>query len=467
MSSSATVAAVDLGASSGRVIVAEVGPGFLAMRSVARFANEPLTLPTGLHWNVLELYRHALAGLRTAAREGAGIASVAVDSWAVDYGLVRDGRLLGVPFHYRDARTARGVEAVHTRFDRAALFARNGLQHLDFNTVFQLAADPWVAWADRALLIPDLFGFWLTGVQRTEVTNASTTGLLGVRERAWDTELGAAFGWPEGLFAELIEPGEQLGKIEGSAAEQSGLDGVPVLAVGSHDTASAVVGTPLSSENAAYISCGTWALVGLELPAPVLTEAAREANFTNEGGVDGTTRFLTNVMGTWILSEAVRVWERAGQNIDLPALLRAAEQAEGVEFDVTDPRFVPPGDMPARIAELCRERGQRVPGGPAEVARSIVDSLAAAFARALGEAGALADRRIDVVHVVGGGSQNSLLCQAVADRAGVPVVAGPVEATALGNVLVQARAHGAVGDSLEAIRELVAATQDTRRYTPR
>lgn len=465
-----TVAAVDLGATSGRVIVGRVGADTLETTTGARFANEPVRLPDGLHWNLLGLYGSVLAGLREALRGDANVASIGVDSWAVDYGLVARSRLLGEPFHYRDERTARGVEAVHRTHPHEVLFARNGLQFLPFNTLYQLAAEDrdLLALADHALLIPDMIGFWLTGQARTERTNASTTGLLRADTGEWDADLIAALGLSPRLLAPLVSPGEAIGDLSAEVAAALGAQAT-VTAVGSHDTASAVVAVPLASRDAAYISCGTWGLVGVEVERPVLTETAREARFTNEGGVDGRIRLLRNVMGLWILSETVRGWQREGEAVELGDLLEAAAAVRQpvAVFDVDDPRFLPPGDMPARIAAWCDEHGVAAPRSRAEIARSIVESLAQAFADVAHEAGRVGGVDVRVIHVVGGGALNELLCQRTADRAGVPVLAGPVEATALGNILVQARAAGLVSGSLEALRDLVARTHLPRRYEPR
>ena len=468
--SSVSVAAIDLGASSGRVMVGDVGPGHLDLRAVARFANEPVVLQDGLHWDPLELYRHALNGLWTAVSQSPdGLGSVAVDSWAVDYALLRADRMVGVPFHYRDERTAAGVERIHARVPFADLYARNGLQFLPFNTLYQLAVDDFVDDADQLLLMPDLIGFWLTGQKVAERTNASTTGLLDARTGQWDDGLIEQIGLQRSLFPSLVEPGDVIGKVSPHVGRRIGAPDLTVTAVGSHDTASAVVGVPIQTDDAAYISCGTWGLVGLELDAPILTDDARAANFTNEGGVDGTTRFLTNVMGTWLISETLRQWERDGTPVELTEILSAAaDVTDGVTvFDVQDPRFMPPGDMPTRIFDWCRERGERMPVGKPAVLRSIVDSLATAFAAALDTASRLSGQPIGIVHVVGGGSLNRLLCQAIADRSGRPVLAGPVEATALGNVLIQARALDAIGGNLAELRALIASTQDLVRFEPR
>ncbi|WP_298943176.1 rhamnulokinase family protein [uncultured Microbacterium sp.] len=472
MNTAGSVAAVDLGATSGRVIVGRVGPDTLETTTVARFANDPIPLGDDLHWNVLGLYSAALAGLREAFRAEPAIASIGIDSWAVDYGLLRAGRLLGTPFHYRDERTARGVAAVHAQLPHAELFERNGLQFLPFNTLYQFAAeDPFLMdAADTALMIPDLLGFWLTGSARAELTNASTTGLLRWLDHAWDDSLIERLGVPRGILPPLIAPGERLGALRPEVAASLGGQ-APVVAVGSHDTASAVVAIPMHADAAAYISCGTWGLVGVEVERPVLTPDALAANFTNEGGVDGRVRLLHNVMGLWVLSETVRGWERQeGHAIDLPTLLDSAADvpASAVPvFDINDARFLPPGDMPARIDAWYADHGVRAPQSRAEYTRAIVESLAQAFAEATATAGRLGGIDVRTIHIVGGGALNALLCQRTADRAGVPVLAGPVEATALGNVLVQARAAGFVSGSLESLRDLVARTHAPRRFDPR
>lgn len=470
------VAAVDLGATSGRVIVGHVGRDTLHLDHVARFANGPVRLASGLHWDLTGLLAHALDGLAQAVHAESAIASVGIDSWAVDYVLMRGDRMLGEPFHYRDDRTAGGVEAVHAVAGFDELYTRNGLQFLAFNTLYQLAADRrdgHLDVADTALLVPDALAFQLTGSRVTERTNASTTGLLRVADAQWDTELMARLQLPVGLFPDLVDPGTSLGTLRPALAEQVGA-ALEVVTVGSHDTASAVVAIPMADpETSAYISCGTWGLVGLELEKPVTTDAARLANVTNEGGVDGRVRFLHNVMGLWLLSESVRQWERdSGQAIDLPTLLADAAEVPAASvavFDANDPVFLAPGDMPGRIAHWYRSHDLPVPATRAAFARAIVESLAEAFARTVRTVAELAGRKVDTIHIVGGGALNTLLCQRTADRAGLTVLAGPVEATALGNVLVQARAHGWLGRdaTLEDMRALVSRTTAPRRYSPR
>jgi rhamnulokinase len=347
------------------------------------------------------------------------------------------------------------IDAVHAVVPPDELYAINGLQFLPFNTIYQLAAERESAlWPDvaHAVLVPDLVAHRLTGELRTELTNASTTGLLDARSQRWSTELFQRLDLPPALMPPLQSPGE----VRGQTAS-----GTPVVAIGSHDTASAVVGVPATTDRFAYIASGTWSLVGLELPGPVLTEAARSANFTNEIGVDGRTRFLRNVGGLWLLQESMREWQRD----DLEDLVAAAGglAAGGPQIDVDDPAFIPPGRMPHRIAAAAGRPDMT----PVETTRCILDSLATGYARTVDRAIALAGRDVDVIHVVGGGSQNAVLCQLTADAAGVPVLAGPVEATALGNVLVQARATGAMPASLEAMRSTIAASFALRRYEPR
>ncbi|GAA1957241.1 rhamnulokinase family protein [Microbacterium deminutum] len=479
MTTGGSVAAVDLGATSGRVMLGRVDPGrgTLQLEQVARFPNGAVRLASGLHWDLTGLYAAALRGLADAVRAEPGIASIGIDAWAVDYAMLRGDRLLGEPFHYRDERNDAGVAAVHTRVPFADLYRRNGLQFLPFNTLYQLAAEHGsgcLDLADSLLLVPDALAFLLTGARIAERTNASTTGLLRVDDGQWDVELMTELGYPASLFPGLVDPGTVIGSLRDSVRSEIGADrAIDVVAVGSHDTASAVVAVPMRDPaTAAYISCGTWGLVGLELRHPVTSDAARDANFTNEGGVDGRVRFLHNVMGLWLLSESVRQWEReSGQSIDLPTLLAdAAEVGEPVAlFDANDPGFLAPGDLPARIAEWYRARELAVPTTRAAFTRAIIESLAEAFATTVLTAGDLAGRSLETIHIVGGGALNALLCQRTADRAQIPVLAGPVEATAIGNVLVQARAQGWFGRdaSLEALRSLVSAAYAPHRYEPR
>ena len=466
-------AAIDVGASSGRVVVGEVGPERLQLTEVHRFPNSPVQLPDGLHWDVLGIYRNALDGLAQAHRRLGGVVSIGVDTWAVDYGLLDDsGALLGNPFHYRDSRTDDVPDRVHAVLSHERLYAINGLQLLPFNTCYQLAAaagSPQLQAARTLLLVPDLIGHWLTGSVGAEATNASTTGLLDVTRGTWSGDVCDAIGLRRALLPELRTPGDVLGPLLPHVQQETGLGAdTLVTAVGSHDTASAVVGVPMDGAGAAYVSLGTWGLVGVELEHPVLSEDSRRANFTNELGVDGRIRYLRNVMGLWLLQESLRVWAAAGMSTDLPRLLDAAAAlpAGGPQVDVDDLRFLPPGDMPARVVQIASERGAP-PQDQVAVVRCIVDSLAQALARAVEDAARLSGRAVEVVHVVGGGSQNALLCQLLADACGRPVVAGPVEATALGNVLVQARTAGRLSGDVDVLRHLVRRTQVLRRFEAR
>ncbi|WP_151475676.1 rhamnulokinase [Streptomyces albicerus] len=458
-------AAVDLGASSGRVMVGRVGPDSLDLTEAHRFPNRPVRVPEGLRWDILALYRGVLDGLRAAGQ----VDSVGIDSWAVDYGLLdADGALLGNPVHYRDTRTQGVAEKVWATVPATDLYAATGLQYAPFNTLYQLVAarsSSQLAYASRLLLIPDLLSYWLTGESGTELTNASTTQLIDPRTRDWSYDVAARLGIDLELFPPLRRPGSPAGLLQQSVLDETGLTGpVPVTTVGSHDTASAVAAVPAVGERFAYICTGTWSLAGLELEAPVLTEASRAANFTNELGLDGTVRYLRNIMGLWLLQECVREWG----DPDLGELLSAAAEVPALRsvVDAGDAAFLAPGRMPSRIADACRESGQPVPESPAEITRCILDSLALAHRRAIAQAQELADHPVDVVHIVGGGTRNALLCQLTADACGLPVVAGPAEAAALGNVLVQARAHGLVGDRTS-MRQLLARTQPLTRYEPR
>ncbi|GAA1849002.1 rhamnulokinase family protein [Myceligenerans crystallogenes] len=505
--------AVDLGATSGRVMLGIVSDGGDApvggveLVECGRFPNGPVASAGSggdeLRWDFEALWRGILGGLREAARVAAGrgveVRGIGVDSWAVDHGLLDDdGRLIARPWCYRDGRNEPARTRVYERVPFAEHYAVTGLQDLPFTSVFQLVAgaadDDWRRVA-QVLLIPDLVTYRLTGRRVAEVTNASTTGLVDARSRTWADPLIArlAAGFPElgdlrSRLPELVEPGAVVGRLLPEIREATGLGDVPVYAVASHDTASAVAAAPLAAEPgepapgaapraAAYVSSGTWSLVGLELDAPVLTDASRAANFTNELGVDGTVRYLRNVMGLWILNECVREWSEAdvaagGPAVDLGSLLDAAAGEPGGRclLDVEGEEFLAPGDMAGRVRAAIAgpvdgaagEAGD-VPDTRPALVRVILDSLAAGCAQVIGRAAALAGVEVTAVHVVGGGSQNDLLNRLIAEATGLPVHAGPVEATALGNLLVQARAAGATSAT---IRDVVRASAALRTYAP-
>jgi rhamnulokinase len=476
------VAAVDLGATSGRVMAVETGPGGLTATEAHRFPNGATDAGGHLVWDFEGLLAGIVEGLRRAAASGP-VQSVGIDTWGVDYGLLdARGNLLGAPVSYRDGRTEQGVELLGERIGTDELYAVTGIQHQRFNTVYQLAAeaaglapggrapgDSRLARAERLLLMPDLIAHALTGVAATEITNASTTGMLDAGTRSWSPRVLDALGIGKDLFGDLVEPGTVVGPVTAAITEATGLaPGTPVVAVGSHDTASAVAAVPGLRRGVAFISSGTWSLVGLELDTPILTPGSREANFTNELGVDGTVRYLRNVAGLWLLSECRREWAATGDPAELPDLLAdaAGEPAGAALVRADDDAFLAPGGMPGRIAEAVSRAGGPPPRTRGQTVRCIVDSLALAYATAVREAAVLSGTPVDAVRVVGGGSRNHLLCQATADATGLVVHAGPAEGTALGNALVQARALGAITGGLDALRDLVAASCPVTAYTP-
>ena len=457
-------AAVDLGAESGRVVLGRFAGGRATLEEVHRFANRPVRLPDGLRWNPLALFSSALEGLAAAAGRGR-LQGIGVDSWGVDYALL-DGRdrVLGLPFHYRDPRTRGMVDEAHRLIDRGELYAVTGIQTMPINTIFQLLADrgsPALAAAERIALIPDLFNLWLTGVASNESTIASTTGLLDARSGTWARSVVERLGLPPRAFAgDPVEPGATLAP---ALAHHEGAGGVPVHVVAGHDTASAFAAAPLRSAGAAILSSGTWSLLGVELDAPRLGARAAGFNLTNERGVGGTIRLLRNVMGLWLVQECRRQW--AGPDYDELHRLAEAAAPDVPLFDPDDDAFIAPGDMPARIAAACRATGQAAPLAPGDVVRSILTSLACKYRVVLERIEQVSGRSVDIVHVIGGGARNRLLCRLTADILGRPVLAGPVEATALGNVLVQALATGELG-SLAELREVAAASAEPELYEP-
>ena len=458
----AAFAGIDLGAESGRVVVGRLEGGRASVEVIHRFANRSVRLPDGLHWNLLSLFGEALAGLRRATRDES-LSGVGVDAWGVDYALLDEsGRVLGLPFHYRDARTAGMIARAHSRVPRDELYAATGIQTMPINTVFQLLAEegtPALAAAKRIGLVPDLLAFWLSGEFANEATIASTTGLLDARSGMWARELIDRLGLPPGPFTGApVEPGTPLGPLLGH--HEAGA--VQVHAVAGHDTASAFVAAPLRTPHAAVLSSGTWSLLGLELDEPALTPEAAAFNLTNERGVDGTIRLLRNVMGLWLVQECRRSF-----GLEYEELNRLAEEARDDVplFDPDADAFLAPRDMPAAVARACTASGQAPPETPGEFIRSILVSLACKYRLVLERLMRVSGRRVDVVHIIGGGVRNELLCRLTADVVGLRVLAGPVEATALGNVLVQARATGELG-SLADIRAVSAASADPAVYEP-
>ncbi len=461
MAAETSFLAVDLGAESGRAVLGRFDGERMALEEVHRFPNMPVRLPDGLHWDVLRIIGEVKGGLARAARNTGRIESLGVDSWGVDFALLdRDGSLISNPHHYRDPRTEGMEERAFDRMPREEVYEVTGIQFLPINTLYQLLAmegSALLGAAQTLLLIPDLIGYWLTGERGCEFTIASTTQLCDARSGGWAHDLIEKMGFPGHIFGEIIPPGTELGPLLPEVAEETGVkEGFPVTAVASHDTASAVVAVSARSENFAYISSGTWSLVGVELPEPAIALEGMHANFTNEGGFGGTTRFLKNVMGLWLMQECRRTWAREGWDYSYEELTRlaGAVPAAGSLLDPDHPTFLPPGDMPARIRRFCRETGQNPPEGPGEVVRCVLESLALKYRWVLERAEEITGRRAEVVHVVGGGVRNTLLCQLTADATRRPVRAGPVEATALGNLMVQAYARGYLS-SMEEIRAAV------------
>ncbi len=468
----AVVAAVDLGGSSGRVVAGIFAGGQTELREIHRFPNTPVRVGGTLYWDVLRLYQGILDGLRAASRAFGGVAAVGIDGWAVDYALLaEDGSLLGNPIHYRDERTAPVVAELLTSVGAPALFGATGIAVQPFNTLFQLAAEiqaPRFGRASQLLLVPDLMAYWLSGQPGTELTNASTTGLLDARTHRWSVEMGSLVPGAVDLFPPLRRPGEVLGRVRPEVAADAGIDGNPlVITVPSHDTAAAVAGIPASTERYGYVCTGTWALVGVQLPRPVITEAARSSGFTNELAADGSVRFLRNVTGFWLLQECIRTWRAAGLDVDAASLAGMAADVPVLHrlIDVQDATFMTPGDMPRRIAD-ARLRGP-TPVTPAEITRCILDSMALAVRMAIRDAVELSGWGVDVLHVVGGGVANTLFCQLLADACARPVEAGPAEAASWGNALYQARGLGLLGDDVAEPRRVIRAAEGTARYQPR
>ncbi len=466
--------AIDLGAESGRVIAGTLRDGRVALEELHRFPNIPVRTPDGLHWDILRLFHEILTGLRAAAERYLDIAGIGVDSWAVDYGLLDErGRLLGNPYHYRDARTDGVREAAAALVPASEQYARTGIAQLPFNTIYQLLAqrrdaDHSLDRAAALLLIPDLLHYWLCGVKATEYTNATTTGALGVDGR-WAADILERLAVPSGMLLSPAPPGTMLAPVRDEVRAETDLGQVPVLLPATHDTACAVAAVPAAgAASHAYISSGTWSLLGLELDRPIIGEAARLAGFTNEGGVGGTYRFLKNIMGLWIIQECRRAWSRVGHDLSYEDLTAraAASDSPGAIIDVDDPSFLHPDDMPRALGAHLRRTGQAVPDEPVRLVRAVLDSLALKYRFALEQAEALSGRHVEVVHMVGGGSRNALLCQLTADVCARPVLAGPAEGTALGNILVQAMATGEVA-RLGEVHAIARTSSDVLEYEPR
>ena len=459
-------AAVDLGGSSGRVTVGQIKDSKILLTEVHRFKHEPVQSEAGLFWDWQFIVDQVIIGLNAAFDLGP-ITSVGIDSWAVDYGIInKKGEVIGAPHCYRDGRTDGLMAKLKAELGVEYIYSRTGIQFIFFNTMYQLVAEKSSAIyldADKFLMVPDLLNYLLCGAISTEITNASTTQLLNVHTRDWDWEMIEKLGIKKEIFPKINKPGQQMGVINGFGR----LDGIKVISVGSHDTASAVAGTPLPvSGDSAYISSGTWSLVGLELKNPVTDKKAMEFNITNEMGVEDRIRFIKNVAGMWLLEESLDYWAQSGQIYTAAQLAKeAALLPRGAVIDANDPRFEKPGAMPERIAALCKQTNQKIPQTPAEYARCIFDSLADAYVKVLDQLQQAAGVKVNSINIVGGGSANKLLNQLTATATGKTVYAGPVEATVLGNIITQMQASGEI-KSLEQARELIKFSTAQEVYQP-
>ena len=472
--------AVDLGASGGRVVSGAFDGRLLELEEIHRFENGPVAMGGQLIWDLPRLWQEVVAGLRAAVvRHGGGVASVGVDTWGVDFSfLAADDTLLANPVCYRDPRTRGMLAAAERIVPRAEIFAATGLQFMEINSLYQLLAlrdrrAPVLEAADRLLMIPDVVHWLLSGQRSNERTNASTSQCFDPRAGDWAFAMLERFGLPRRIFGPVIEPGADLGTLRPDVAAETGLGAARVIVPGTHDTASAVVAVPAAEPPSSrpdwcYVSLGTWALVGVELDRPLVTPECLALNFTNEGGVGGTTRLLKNVCGLWLVQQCRAAWRRQGKEWTWDQLTALAAEAPPLLtlVDPDDPALVAPADMPEAIRGLARAAGEPVPESTAAVVRTALESVAAAIRRRIAELDALLGRRMSRVHVVGGGVKNRLLCQMIADATGRPVVAGPVEATAIGNLLVQLGARDGVVD-LRAMRQIVRESFEPETFTPR
>jgi rhamnulokinase len=469
----ATLAAVDLGAQSGRVAVGRFDGERLGVTEVHRFTNVPVRTRETLNWDILRVYRDVLDGLAAAGREAGHVDSVAVDSWGVDFALIDSkGRLAQNPLHYRDARRARAMDGVLMRVPARELYDRTGIQLMPINTVFELGAmaseaDPALDAAETMLLIPDLLHYWLCGVSTSEFTNATTTQCFDPHTGGWAADLLERLDVPTRLLPDVVQPGTRLARLSHAVADDTRLRDAEVVAAATHDTGSAVAGVPFRQPGSVFISAGTWSLVGLEVQAPVITDAAFAANLTNEGGVGGTFRLLRNVTGLWLIHECRRVWAQEGREHSFDQLVGLAKDAPALQsfIDPNDAAFDDPGDMPARVRAFCAHTGQTEPVDPGAVVRCILESLALKHAQTIEVLASVTGVSPREIHVVGGGARNELLCRWTADAAGLTVLAGPEEATLLGNMLVQAMALGEISSLAEG-REVIGASVVPTAYEP-
>ncbi|MCH8294494.1 rhamnulokinase [Candidatus Poribacteria bacterium] len=465
--------AFDLGAESGRAVLGHFDGERIKLEELHRFPNGGIRILDSLHWDVLRLWSEMKHALSTCAQKGIELKGIGIDTWGVDFALIgKDDTLLGLPYHYRDSRTDGMLEQAFHHCSREKIFERSGGQFLQINTLYQLLSmvvnkSPLLEVAETFLMIPDLFNFWLTGRKVCEFTDATTTQFYDPGQKNWSKEICDALHLPFDILPEIVQPGTQLGSLLPSVAQETGLTDVSVIAPGCHDTASAVAAVPAKGENWAYISSGTWSLMGIETPRPIITDTALELNFTNEGGINDTFRFLKNIMGLWLVQECRRTWARAGDELSYNQIAQIAAEAKPFSalVDPDDNAFLSAGNMPLRIGEYCKRTGQVPPENKGEIVRCALESLALKYRWVWEKLQTVWDKPINVIHIVGGGSRNRLLCQFTADATGVPVVTGPTEATAIGNVMVQAIAVGLI-DSISDAREIIRESFEVETYEP-
>ena len=465
--------AIDLGASSGRGIVGSFDGKKLSLKEIHRFSNDPVILCGRMYWDILRIFHEIKQTIRKTVLDGDAIRSIGIDTWGVDYALLdKSGKMLSNPRHYRDTRTEGIVSYVGRFFAPSELYAVTGIQSMNFNTVFQLAADlrddaQMIENASRMLNIPDLLNYFLTGNLANEYTILSTGALLDAEKRDYAKDILAKAGIPQRLFGDIVAPGTALGKLLPQVQSEVGKTDAEVLAVASHDTASAVIAVPTQEKEFLFISSGTWSLMGTELSAPKINAQTEKYNFTNEGGVNNTIRFLKNIMGLWLIQESRRQWKREGKEYSFAELEALAKEAPPFRcfIDPDHPSFVSPGDLPSRIREFCQATGQYVPQTVGEVVRCIYESLAMKYRYTAQTIQKLTGISPRVIHVVGGGTKDGFLSQMTADACGIPVCAGPEEATAIGNLLVQLMAAGEAKNLSDA-RAIVAASFTPKYYAP-
>lgn len=462
----------DFGASSGRAMLAVLKNGKIEMEEIHRFSNDTVMVRGTMYWDILRLFFEIKAGITAAVNKG-GFDAIGIDTWGVDFGLLdKKGNLLSNPVHYRDLRTEGMLEETFKIIPKDKLYALTGTQCLRINTLYQLMylklnEPELLERTDKMLLIPDLFAYMLTGEIRDEASIVSTTNLSDPNTQDWNFELIRLLGLPESIFAPVVKPGSVFGMLSDELCEELGCEKVPVIAVASHDTASAVAATPSTSDDFVYISCGTWSLFGIESRTPILTEAAAAANFTNEGGFDNTTRFLKNIMGLWLIQESRRQWRREGAEVSFDTLEKEALASEPFRcyIDVDDPIFETAGNLPKRVCQYCERTGQYVPQNRGEIMRCIYQSLAMKYKFTFNTLGALSNREYGKINILGGGIKDKLLCQMTADACGVRVLAGPTEATVMGNIAVVCYALGEL-KSFEDIRRVVSDSTELKEYSP-